>query len=345
MPYDPHTTTTPDPPEAVPQGHSETLAQFSVSRASPVWLVKDEFNSRACLARADSALKGGWAHADSARVSVSVNEQDSFTVGRADKSPLDTPKRSPKLLLAVERAPDLAATLDQAGADVQAYYAFHRRRYAYLLSLLDHLDRSSPLQRVLDVGPFIQTQMMRERFANAAIDSLGITDPRFLPRAGESHYEFDLNDMPMERARPDLREYDAIVFSEVLEHLRIAPASIFRLLASALRPGGSIIVQTPNACSIHKRIAVLRGRNPFQMITTEDPDAKDLGHIREFTVDEILTLGRSVGLEVVDWKTKNYFDAGATVHKVFVAMTPVLPRRLRDGMTFVFRRPEDARPH
>jgi SAM-dependent methyltransferase len=248
-------------------------------------------------------------------------------------------------LRAVDRLPDLTTTLDQAGAGVQAYYAFHRRRYAYLLSRLSQLDGSSPLQRVLDVGPFIQTQMMRERFANAAIDSLGIIDPRFLPRPGESHYEFDLNDMPTERARPHLRDYDAIVFSEVLEHLRIAPASIFRWLASALRPGGSIILQTPNACSIHKRIAVLRGRNPFQMITTEDPHAKDLGHIREFTVDEILTLGRSVGLEVVDWQTRNYFDAGATVHKVFVAMTPVLPPRLRDGMTFVFRRPEGARPH
>lgn len=221
---------------------------------------------------------------------------------------------------------------------VRAYISFHRRRYHALLELVDEVlptGRSS----ILDVGPFAQTELMRRSFANARVDTVGLADRRFPGRPGEQHHELDLNSVSDPASRPEIEPHDVVVLAEVLEHLHTAPALVLRWLAGCLNPGGHLIVQTPNACAIQKRAAMLFGRNPFQMIETEDAGALDLGHIREFTVDELLELGRGTGLELRAWRTANYFDGGNAAHSLFIRAQRLLPPRFRDGISVVFARP------
>lgn len=235
-------------------------------------------------------------------------------------------------------APDTPVAPSSFETDANAYLAFHRRRFEHLFRLLDELAKSAPLRRILDVGPFIQTSMTRDRFPDTDVDTLGFEDPRFPRRPNDTHYDLDLNSIPDETKRPPIGGYDVIVLAEVLEHLRVAPLSVLRWLGSALRPGGHLIVQTPNACSIQKRIAMIRGRNPFEMITIEDVRAPDLGHIREYTVRELRELGVAAHLEPVRSLAANYFNGGRLIHKAFVSAGPLLPPGLRDGITIVYRR-------
>lgn len=227
-------------------------------------------------------------------------------------------------------------------ADYDAgYRAFHAPRYAYLLGLLESLGVNEGT-RILDIGASHLTDRLRDRF-NVRVDTLGFgADSR-----GErgDHYEFDLNRAQERSAwRTDLPKYDVIVMAEVLEHLHVAPQLSLGFVKSLLATGGRLVLQTPNAASLTKRIRLLIGRNPYEMIR---PDPNNPGHFREYTVSELRALANDVGLNVERCKTAFYFDA-RIVHDAqgqIVGRRPlgalrnaiyaVLPAPLREGITMV----------
>src|SRR5438105_3728935 len=81
----------------------------------------------------------------------------------------------------------------------------------------------------------------------------------------------------------DLSGYDIVVCAEVIEHLPISPMHVLRLLEAALRPGGWLVLQTPNAARIGNRVRLLAGCNPFEPLRE---DSVSPGHFREYTVAE-----------------------------------------------------------
>ncbi len=102
------------------------------------------------------------------------------------------------------------------------------------------------------------------------------------------------------------QEFDLITFSEVLEHL--PGPSILPLLAEAhrvLRPGGRMIVTSPNLVGLPYRLMLLCGRSPFDLPieTSFAPDT--YGHIHLYTPEEVGELGKAAGLvtETVRFKT------------------------------------------
>jgi 2-polyprenyl-3-methyl-5-hydroxy-6-metoxy-1,4-benzoquinol methylase len=217
------------------------------------------------------------------------------------------------------------------------YLAMHERRYEALLNEVRAAVADLPRPRILDVGAAYEAEAIRLLLPGATVDTLGFADERVTPREHERHVELDLNDAEFPERRPQLGEYDVAVVAEVLEHLHASPLHGLRLLASALRPGGTLIVQTPNAASLTNRLALLRGRNPFEQIRESRSDP---GHFREYTVDELLALGAAAGLEPGRWFTANYFRTGSRRNRAFVAAARIVPRRLRAGITLVLRKPQ-----
>jgi hypothetical protein len=121
----------------------------------------------------------------------------------------------------------------------------------------------------------------------------------------------------------------------VLEHLHVSPVHVLEFLATGLVPDGHLLVQTPNAASLPKRLRLLLGRNPYEPIRE---DALNPGHFHEYTVDELLAAGQAAGLSLVEWFTANYFDHGSRKSRAFVAAGPLVPPRLREGVTVWFRK-------
>ena len=75
-----------------------------------------------------------------------------------------------------------------------------------------------------------------------------------------------------------------------------------------IRRPGFVILQTPNAAALHKRLALLRGRNPVEAPRTslENP-----GHLHEYTLSELRDQVNAGGL-TIDWlRVENYFGTGA----------------------------------
>lgn len=235
------------------------------------------------------------------------------------------------------------------GSD-QGYVAYHAPRYAYVLDLLATLG-VTPQSRVLDIGPGRLTALIHERF-DLQVDSLGFGPDATLSRG--RHYHFDLNRSQDEIGwRRDLPRYDVVVMGEVIEHLYTAPQLVLAFVRTLVAPGGRLIVQTPNAASWQRRVKLLLGRNPYEMIRT---DTTDPGHFREYTIGELYALATGAGFTVEQCTTSFYFDARFARHAhgriapqpllgaLKNALYPLFPTRLREGTTMVLRRSGDADP-
>lgn len=210
----------------------------------------------------------------------------------------------------------------------QIYLRTHAQRYERLLELIRPL---API-RLLVVGPSYETVLLRDAFPSATVNTLGWHDNRFPLREHESHVQFDLNDP----SYPELEPHDVVVCSEVIEHLHVATVPVLRFLASGLAPGGHLILQTPNATALAKRIRMLFGRNPYDPIREESGNP---GHFHEHTVDELVSAVEEAGLEVTRVLTENYFDHGSRKNRAYRAVGRMMPRSLREGITVVARNP------
>jgi SAM-dependent methyltransferase len=208
----------------------------------------------------------------------------------------------------------------------QIYLRTHAQRYERLLGLVRPL---SPT-RLLVVGPSYETVLLRDAFPDATVNTLGWHDGRFPLREHESHVQFDLNDTDY----PTLGLHDVVICSEVIEHLHVATVPVLRFLASGLAPGGHLILQTPNATALAKRIRMLFGRNPYDPIREESGNP---GHFHEHTVDELVAAVEDAGLEVTRVLTENYFDHGSRKNHAYRALGRLMTRSLREGITVVAR--------
>ena len=110
------------------------------------------------------------------------------------------------------------------------------------------------------------------------------------------------------------RQFDAILFSHVLEHLR-DPASIVSRFVSFLRPGGTIVIAVPNVLVFRQRIKFLIGRFNY-----EDDGVMDSTHLRFYTYDsadryllassKLKIVRKEVEGSVPLWFLRHYFLPG-----------------------------------
>lgn len=204
------------------------------------------------------------------------------------------------------------------------YLRTHARRYELLLDLV----RGFSPRRILVVGPSYESVELREV---APVDTLGWQDDRFPRVDGERHVQHDLNDHDF----PELEPYDAIVCAEVIEHLYVSPIPVLRFLGAVLTEEGRLVVQTPNATALPKRLRMLLGRNPYDPIR-ENP--ANPGHFHEYTVPELRAAFAEAGLVVDRVITANYFDHGSRKNHAYRAVERFLPGTLREGITVVAKR-------
>lgn len=230
--------------------------------------------------------------------------------------------------------PEHAQLLD---AEARDYVNYHAARYARLLSAVEDAasqSRSVGGLRLLDVGPNIQTALLRRAHPQVIVDTLGFANPAVPPREHERHTEFDLN-LSSETTRwPVLdRQYDVVVLAEVLEHLHVPPHTVLGFLGGQLRRPGRIVIQTPNAAALHKRVKLMLGRNPIEppRVCRENP-----GHFHEYTVEELRHQVRAGGLTIEWLTTENYFGSGRTAH-LYRAAGHVMPPTWRHGVTLCAR--------
>lgn len=191
----------------------------------------------------------------------------------------------------------------------QTYSEMHQARFADILRLCRSQvpDASA---RVLDIGRSELTAYLTNFYQN--IHTLGL-DPatddgghrEVSAMDAVPHITFDLLNSAAVSTWPQTAAFDLIVFSEVIEHLSVAPEYVFAALSSLLADQGILICTTPNAADIGKRIKMAFGRNPYDRLRLY---ANNPGHVREYTRQELCEIAASVGLRCTSHSYFNWIE-------------------------------------
>lgn len=191
----------------------------------------------------------------------------------------------------------------QLRPDQLDYARLHRRRFAEAAQaiaalLQDHPDW--PGCRVVEIGSSITPMLYKRLFPNLRLGSACLFRHPQLDGLVEQAAQLDLEKADL-REGPVLphREQHLLMLCEVLEHLVVNPANLFRALAGSLAPGGLLYVTTPNFFRDGARAALLAGRNPVAIYPAAfGPADRFHHHVREYAMAELLEAMRDAGLEL-----------------------------------------------
>ena len=219
----------------------------------------------------------------------------------------ERPIRAGKEQAAARRLIAQSANEYSGAGPLHKFIQYHSKRWDYVLRLCKTLVPREA--SVLDVGRSHLSFALAAYFENTYTLGFPIGDREpysegEVGRRPTAHITFNLNNVQDLSMWPELPKVDLICFAETIEHLYTAPELVLLFLKTALKPGGYIVCQTPNAASLAKRLRLLAGRNPYDRIRpyTEDP-----GHFREYTKAELFEIGQAAELKVLRHEYVDYF--------------------------------------
>jgi len=111
---------------------------------------------------------------------------------------------------------------------------------------------------------------------------------------------------------PD-NHFDAVIFSEVIEHLNMNPLPVLQEINRILKPDGILYITTPNQVNLLNRITIFLGgsmRNSINTSVTQIDQSQNTIcgiHWREYTLKELVEI-----LEITGFSTKKYSFSNTT---------------------------------
>jgi SAM-dependent methyltransferase len=101
---------------------------------------------------------------------------------------------------------------------------------------------------------------------------------------------------------------DVVTCFHSLEHWHHSPKRLFHEITRILKPGGFLLLATPNAVNIRKRVYVLLGRTNFPTLNEwyNDGDPVFRGHVREPVIRDLHQLMVWNGFRVVGTYGRNF---------------------------------------
>jgi SAM-dependent methyltransferase len=109
-----------------------------------------------------------------------------------------------------------------------------------------------------------------------------------------AHFNIETDRFPYEDG-----QFDCVLFCEILEHLLLDPGHAVAEMARIVRPGGFLVVTTPNVARLANLYFLALGRNIYDGYSANGPYGR---HNREYTLAEVTSLLAGHGFET--WRSE-----------------------------------------
>ncbi|HEX3879909.1 MAG TPA: methyltransferase domain-containing protein [Bryobacteraceae bacterium] len=174
-------------------------------------------------------------------------------------------------------------------------------------------------QRILEMGAYLQiTPALKTKLGYGDVrgcyfGEAGRTDTRsVVSTTGEPFTcEIDLFDAEKDRFPYEDAHFDTVICGELIEHLFEDPMHLMSEINRILKPGGHVVLTTPNIASYRGISAILQGFHPglfHAYIKPNEQGEADPRHNREYTPREIHQLLENSGFEVTLLDTGDFRD-------------------------------------
>jgi 2-polyprenyl-3-methyl-5-hydroxy-6-metoxy-1,4-benzoquinol methylase len=177
--------------------------------------------------------------------------------------------------------------------DGAGYVPFNARPHRAHEKLVRYIGSAG---RVLDVG--CSTGYLAQRLVESGNAVVGVEfDPDAAERARRWCERVVVGDVEMIELPFEPGSFDAVVAADVIEHLR-APERFLARARPLLRPGGRLVVSTPNVANWAMRLSLLAGRWRYT-----ERGILDRTHTRLFTRTTLVEAVEAAGyrVEVLDF--------------------------------------------
>jgi SAM-dependent methyltransferase len=221
--------------------------------------------------------------------------------------------------------------------ETHEYYDQFRDRYRNTLRWIERV--LPPAGRMLDIGSGQFAVLCRYLFGcESDVVDINTRSAEALRTNGIGFHALDLSRQVFVAERP----YDLVVMAEVIEHVPTPPHIVFSNLLLALKPGGHLLVTTPNLYRLRNLGRMATGRHLFDNFFV--PGADDpLGHFLEYGRAQMEWQVHKAGLEIVESSLEQLsWGAASTAAKIARRMlAPLLLARplWRDNLVILARRP------
>ncbi len=222
-----------------------------------------------------------------------------------------------------------------------------KARYILIDEIVRRFFSETKSLNVLDGGGNRYTSaMLKKIFQDPFIVSVNINGENNM---ADIAIAADLADHEKITLQSNVPKFDVIFLGEVFEHL-VGPGYIMKNLEKFLKPGGHMIITTPNLANIYNRVLLLAGCSlynyrPMGFILHD--------HISVVTIDQMLDLLKGeLKMEVIAMRGFSYYerkigfppksDDGRSGHRFRMMrrlMNSILPLSFREGIIYTARKP------
>lgn len=182
------------------------------------------------------------------------------------------------------------------------YLRQHRDRLAADLELVErHVEAGA---RILECGavPLMATCALAD--LGYEVSAVDLAPERFAVAIAHLGLDVRRCDLETEPAPFDDASFDAVLFNEIFEHLRINPIATLREVHRVLAPGGVLLLSTPNLRSfrgLKNLVLHNQGHAASADIYRQYEKLETLGHmghVREYTSREVASFLTRIGFRV-----------------------------------------------
>jgi len=196
------------------------------------------------------------------------------------------------------------------------YLDTHQTR---LVKTLEITPPGGPSDRILEMGAYLQiTPALRTKLGYGEVRGCyygrpGRTEHRVVTSAEGEPFacEIDLFDAEKDRFPYPDGHFSTVLCCELIEHLSEDPMHLMSEASRILKPGGHLVLTTPNAAGLRGISAILQGYHPgffHAYIRPAESGEVEARHNREYTPREIHKLLENSGFEVALLETGEFRD-------------------------------------